>query len=396
MVVASTVRTRVFIFITVILLGLNLRPVLAAIGPLLAQIQAVTGLSDTTAGLLTTLPIFAMGWCALYGGQIQSRLGEYRGIALGIVIIAVACGARWWIHGGMALLLTAALAGVGIALIQALVPSFIKLHFNKHSSLLMGLYTTAIMGGAAIAASSVSPLAHVLGWESALALWGMMALVAAIAWKTIPRAYKAQSKAASVTTTRRTLTDWLLMVFFGIGTGAYTLMLAWLPPYYIQLGWSPTQSGFMMGGLTLTEVFSGLMVSAFINYFPDRRRLLLPVLIILLVGMIGLIVAPLLLPYAITLMLGIGLGALFPLSLIVTLDQATDSHKAGSLMGFVQGGGYILASLMPLLAGFIRQHTAGLQQAWMIMTVGVVILIIMATRFAPKKQPSIHVSERVT
>lgn len=395
MVVASRVRTRVLIFITVILLGLNLRPVLAGIGPLLAQIQSVTGISDTMAGLLTTLPIFAMGWCAFYGSQIQSRLGEYRGIALGIMIIAIACSARWWINSSTALLLTAALAGVGIALIQALVPSFIKLHFNKHSSLLMGLYTTAIMGGAAFAAASVSPISHALGWESALAFWGVIALVAAVAWKAIPCAYKAKSRVMPVTTTRRTSTDWLLMVFFGIGTGAYTLVLAWLPPYYIQLGWSPTQSGFMMGGLTMTEVCSGLLVSAFINYFPDRRWLLVPVLVILLTGMIGLIVAPLLFPYSITVMLGIGIGALFPLSLIVTLDQATDSHKAGSLMGFVQGGGYILASLMPLLAGFIRQHTAGLQQAWVIMCVGVVLLVIMATRFAPKKQPNIHAGERV-
>lgn len=395
MVVASRGRVRVFIFITVILLGLNLRPVLAGIGPLLAQIQSVTGLSDTMAGMLTTLPIFAMGWCALYGSQIQSHLGEYRGIALGIVIIAIACSTRWWLNSSAALLLTAALAGLGIALIQALVPSFIKLHFNKHSSLLMGLYTTAIMGGAAIAASSVSPLAHALGWESALACWGLMAVVAAVAWKTIPGAYKVKREVTLVATTRRTSTDWLLMVFFGIGTGAYTLVLAWLPPYYIQLGWSPAQSGFMMGGLTLTEVSSGLLVSAFINYFPDRRRLLVPVLIILLAGMIGLIVAPLMLTYSITVMLGIGIGALFPLSLIVTLDQAADSHKAGALMGFVQGGGYILASLMPLLAGFIREYTAGLQQAWLIMTVGVVVLIIMATRFAPKKQQSTFVRDGV-
>lgn len=74
MVVASPRRTR--IFITAILLGLNLRPVLAGIGPLLTQIQVAAGLSDAMAGLLTTLPVFAMGWCALYGGRLQSCLGN--------------------------------------------------------------------------------------------------------------------------------------------------------------------------------------------------------------------------------------------------------------------------------------------------------------------------------
>ncbi|KHS76675.1 MFS transporter [Pectobacterium brasiliense] len=388
MAVTSTARTRAFLFFTIILLGLNLRPVLAGIGPLLNQIQAATGLDDSMAGMLTTLPVFAMGWCALYGGQLQVRLGEYRGITLGIVVIALACSARWWLNSGIALLVSAALAGIGIALIQALVPSFIKLHFGRHSSLLMGFYTTAIMTGAAFAASSVSPLANVWGWQSALACWGIVALVAAVAWRSIPKVYTVKQDAVAVVATRRSGMDWLLMVFFGIGTGAYTLVLAWLPPYYIQLGLDATQSGLMLGGLTLTEVISGLLVSTFINRFPDRRKLLLPILTVMLVGMIGLIVAPLTFTYPIIIMLGVGIGALFPLSLIVALDQVTESHKTGSLMGFVQGGGYILASLMPLLAGFIRQHTAGLEQAWMIMTVGVVVLILMATRFAPVKSPS--------
>lgn len=247
MVVTSTARTRAFLFFTIILLGLNLRPVLAGIGPLLNQIQAATGLDDSMAGMLTTLPVFAMGWCALYGGQLQARLGEYRGITLGIVVIALACSARWWLNSGIALLVSAALAGIGIALIQALVPSFIKLHFGRHSSLLMGFYTTAIMTGAAFAASSVSPLANVWGWQSALACWGIVALVATVAWRCVPKAYTAKQDTVAVVATRRSGMDWLLMVFFGIGTGAYTLVLAWLPPYYIQLGLDATQSGLMLG-----------------------------------------------------------------------------------------------------------------------------------------------------
>ncbi|MEH2920334.1 MFS transporter [Samsonia erythrinae] len=385
MVVTLTARKRAFLFFSIILLGLNLRPVLAGIGPLLNQIQAATGLGDSMAGMLTTLPVFAMGFCALYGGQLQARLGEYRGIMLGIVVIALACGSREWLNSGISLLVSAAFAGIGIALIQALVPSFIKSHFSRHSSLLMGFYTTAIMAGAATAAASVSPLANAFGWQRALACWGIVALVAALAWRCIPKTCTRKQGAVVVTPTRRTGIDWLLMAFFGVGTGAYTLVLAWLPPYYIQLGLDATQSGLMLGGLTLTEVISGLLVSTFINRFPDRRQLLIPVLLTMLAGMIGLIVAPLTLTYPIIIMLGIGIGALFPLSLIVALDRVTESHKTGSLMGFVQGGGYIMASLMPLLAGFIRQQTAGLEQAWMIMAAGAVVLIVMATRFAPSK-----------
>ncbi|WJV64102.1 MFS transporter [Pectobacteriaceae bacterium CE70] len=380
-----TARSQLFIVITIVLLGLNLRPVLAGIGPLLDQIQAATGLSDGEAGLLTTLPVFAMGCCALSGGWLQARLGEYRGITLGISIIAVACILRWWFTTRTGLLITAALAGIGIALIQALIPSFIKHFFSQQSSTLMGIYTTAIMAGAAIAASSVSPLSGVIGWSGALAFWGILALIAALAWRRMSSLPKPVTGGNTVSFLRLTPRAWSLMIFFGVGTAAYTLVLAWLPPYYTKLGWSASQSGFLLGGLTLTEVVAGLLVSSSINYFPDRRRLLIPVLLLLLLGMLGLIFAPVLLAFPIMILLGLGIGALFPLSLIIALDNVDIPQQAGALMGFVQGGGYIIASLMPLVAGFIRQHSTGLEQAWVIMTAGVIVLMLMALRFGPRK-----------
>ncbi|MBP2850488.1 CynX/NimT family MFS transporter [Dickeya oryzae] len=383
---AIRAKSLFFVVITVMLLGLNLRPVLAGIGPLLSRIQADTGMGDTQAGLLTTLPVFAMGICALYGGWLQARVGEYRGIGIGIVGIAVASLLRCWLTGTAGLLLTAALAGIGIALIQALMPSFLRRSFSQQSSRLMGLYTTAIMAGAALAAASVSPLADVMDWDGALAIWGGLATLAAVAWMITVSINPMPNNAPhtkAVTTLSRSRA-WALMIFFGIGTAAYTLVLAWLPPYYTQLGWSSAHSGLLLGGLTLTEVVAGLLVSWLINHVPDRRYLLLPVLLLLLLGMAGLILAPLTLVLPIMVALGLGIGALFPLSLIIALDQVDDPRQAGALMGFVQGGGYLIASLMPLLAGFIRQHTSGLNQAWLIMAAGVVVLILMALRFGPR------------
>ncbi|MGP1718468.1 MAG: hypothetical protein ACTS9Y_14950 [Methylophilus sp.] len=119
----------VLIMIAIVSVALNLRPVIAAIGPLLDMIVAATGLSHTYASLLTTLPVFVMGLCALFGQHVTGRLSERNGVALGIALIVAACWARYQITSSAGLLVTAVVAGIGIALAQTLLPAFIKRHF---------------------------------------------------------------------------------------------------------------------------------------------------------------------------------------------------------------------------------------------------------------------------
>jgi MFS-type transporter involved in bile tolerance (Atg22 family) len=82
-------------------------------------------------------------------------------------------------------------------------------------------------------------------------------------------------------------------------------------------------------------------------------------------------------------LLGAGIGAIFPLSLIVTLDHASDPEGAGDLMAFVQGGGYVMASVMPFFAGWVRDASSDLSAAWLLMAAGVAAMLAMATRFSP-------------
>jgi len=140
-----------------------------------------------------------------------------------------------------------------------------------------------------------------------------------------------------------------------------------------------------LGALTLTEVLAGLLVSGFIHRFPDRRAVLVVVVLLVLAGLGCLIVAPGELAFAATILLGLGIGALFPLSLIVTLDHANSPAQAGSLLAFVQGGGYLIAGTMPFLAGVLRDEMSSLRLAWAGMAIGVAVLLVMTSRFAPRR-----------
>lgn len=368
----------------VFIIALNLRPIMAAMGPLFPLLQRDAQLSATQLSLLTTLPVIMMGLAALAGPLLLRTLGEVRGIALGLLLLALTCVARGIDQSSTLLLVSALVAGTGIGLIQALMPALIKRHFAASAGTLMALFTTGIMAGAAIAAATAAPLAdaHSLGFTLALPV--IPAIIAVLLWLLSI----ARTAPASTLHRPRTLPSaraWLLMIFFGIGTGAYTLVLAWLPPFYMQHGWQPQQSGYVLGALTLTEVVAGFVLTALIHRFRDRRRPLLLVLAMILLGLVSLLLLGGGHAWLPTLLLGLGIGALFPLSLIVTLDHADSPEAAGQLLSFVQGGGYLLAALMPLIAGIVRDRAASLDSAWIIMGAGIVALMVMALRFQPSR-----------
>lgn len=377
-------KRQTLLLIAIVLLGLNLRPVLAAIGPLLDQIQLDSGLDHIGASLLTSLPVVIMGLGALAAGLLRKRLGEGNGILVGVLLIALACFARGLLPDANTLIITALLAGAGIAFVQALLPGLIKSRFAADSGRLIGFYSCAIMGGAAFGAALTPWLAQSIGWSWALASWALPALLAAAAWY---HAAPPQALAASGNTPYldvwRSPRAWLLMSFFGIGTAGYTLVLTWLPPYYTALGWSAQASGLLLAALTLCEVIAGLLVSSLLPRYPDRRVLLAVVLLALLGGLLALLLAPLQLVVPICILLGIGIGALFPLSLVVAQDHLDDPRQTGDLLAFVQGGGYLIAASAPLLAGLLRQYTADLRLSWLAMAVATLGLLAMAMRFKP-------------
>ncbi|BBV91671.1 MFS transporter [Enterobacter roggenkampii] len=376
-------RTSPLLFAVIaFIVGLNLRPILASVGPLFSVLQREAGLTATQFSLLTTLPVAMMGLAALCGPWLLARAGAVRGIMLGLFILLVACSLRGFSTSLTGLMGTALLGGASIGTIQALMPALIKKAYTQTASTIMSLFSTGIMAGAAVAAASAEPLFSWLTLKPALAMAGVLALLALMLWLPLVKQPQGEQTAHESVTLSSSRTG-LLLLFFGVGTGAYTLVLAWLPPLYIQAGWSARSSGYMLAWLTLTEVTAGFAVSALIGKFPDRRVPLITVLLLLLAGLLCLVFSPGTTPVLSTLLLGIGIGALFPLSLIVTFDHARTPAQAGKLLSKVQGGGYMIAALMPLVAGIVRDSSVSLTSAWLVMSAGVVLLIAIAFTFKP-------------
>ena len=379
--------TAVWLMISVVLVALNLRPSMAAVGPLLSSIRADVPLSFSSAALLTMLPVMAMGLAMFFGMGLAKRWGEHRSIVLSLLVIGVATLSRLFLDSALELIVSAIAAGIGIALIQALMPALIKSRFSANVSLFMGLYVTAIMGGAALAAS-FSPLVqvHTGSWRIGLAIWAALALLALMFWyaqrAVLPPLPQAGSSAQeSFFGNRRA---WLLAIFFGLGTASYTCVLAWLAPYYVEQGWSEQSAGLLLGFLTAMEVVSGLVTPAIANRRQDKRGVVAVLLVLIILGFCGLILSPqhwsLLWPC----LLGLGIGGLFPMSLILSLDHLENPRRAGGLTAFVQGIGYLIAGLSPLIAGMIRDQLGSFEWAWWSLTAVIVLMLLIVLRFDPK------------
>ena len=383
--VRATARPAAWLMLGIILVALNLRPSMAAVGPLLSAIRGDMALSFSLAALLTLLPVMAMGLAMFFGMAVSQRLGEQRTVLLSLLIIGGATLSRLFLDSAGGLIASAVLAGIGIALIQALMPALIKSRFPDNVALCMGLYVTSIMGGAALAASFAPWVLMQTGnWRAGLAVWAVLALLAIPVWwatrTTSPDVTRSVIRKESFFTNSRA---WLLAIFFGLGTASYTCVLAWLAPYYVEKGWSEQNAGLMLGFLTAMEVISGLVVPAIANRSRDRRLVLIALLSLIITGFLGLILSPQHLSLLWPCLLGLGIGGLFPMSLIVSLDHLDEPQRAGGLTAFVQGIGYLIAGLSPLMAGVVRDRLGSFEWAWWSLTAVMALMLLMVLRFNP-------------
>ncbi|UGA38603.1 hypothetical protein JOS77_01970 [Chromobacterium haemolyticum] len=91
----TPVQRPLWLALSIILVGLNLRPALAAIGPLLDQLRHATGMSFSDASLLTTLPVATMGAGAFLGSWLERRAGARQGVVIALLLILLSSALRW-------------------------------------------------------------------------------------------------------------------------------------------------------------------------------------------------------------------------------------------------------------------------------------------------------------
>jgi CP family cyanate transporter-like MFS transporter len=374
---------------TVVLVTLNLRPFLTAVGPLGPQIQSATGMGLSALSWLTLLPMALMGVGAWMAPAALRHLGARRAVTGALGLIALGCALRA-AGGSTALLLaTAALCGAGVALVQGVLPGLIKRQSPHRMAQMMGLYSAALMGGGALGAQ-LSPLAMQWGldWRLALALWALPALLAMglarHALGTLPAAASAGIHGPDTGWLRRRARSWLLMACFGLVNGGYAAMVAWLAPFYQSHGWSAAHSGGLVALLSMAQAMAALGLPVLAARHADRRPWLALVLLCQIVGLTTLAFWPDAMPLLNAVVLGVGLGGCFALMMVVALDHLPDPGQAGALNALMQGGGFLIAALAPFAMALLHRATGGFQAGWLAQLGAVLVVCVLVARLSPR------------
>lgn len=373
---------------TVVLIALNLRPFLTAIGPLAPSIQASTGMSLTTLSWLTLLPMAMMGIGTWFAPLAARCMGMRLALAGALIVITLGNLARFAGNAAFVLIGSAVLCGCGVALVQGLLPGLIKQRTPWLVAPMMGVYSASLMGGGALGAQ-LSPLAIQRGasWQAALALWSVPALFATLLALAVVRSPAIIGSSVLKSDTRwllRRQRTWLLIACFGLMNGGYAAMVAWLAPFYQSLGWSAPRSGFLVAVLSVAQAAAALTLPVLARKQPDRRPWLMLTLIGQVAGFALLAWWPLGMPLVTVIILGAGLGGFFALIMVAALDHLRDPMQAGALNAFMQGGGFILAALAPWVVARLHEATGGYVVGWQAQLVAVLITAVLAIQLAPR------------
>jgi CP family cyanate transporter-like MFS transporter len=168
----------------IVLSALNLRPAITSLGALLEEVRDGLGMSGSVAGLLTSVPPLCFAVFGVMAPRLARRFGAGAVVCAGMAAIATGLLVRPYTGSTAGFLAGSALALMGIAVSNVLMPVIVKHWFPDRVGSMTGLYSMALALGTALAAAVTVPLTDALGgsWQSGLTLWAALAVAAVLPW----------------------------------------------------------------------------------------------------------------------------------------------------------------------------------------------------------------------
>ncbi|UZI32064.1 CynX/NimT family MFS transporter [Streptomyces sp. VB1] len=361
------------IAVGLVLAALNLRPAITSLGALLEEVREGLHMSGSVAGVLTSVPPLCFAVFGIMAPRLARRFGTGAVVCAGMAAIAAGLLIRPYIGSTAGFLAASALALMGIAVSNILMPVIVKRWFPDRVGTMTGLYSMALALGTALAAAVTVPVTGALGgdWQAGLVVWAVLAAVAVLPWIILvrdrtpapgqpapaPGRAAAHTEAPTLRITR-SRTAWGLACFFGLQATAAYITMGWMPQIFRDAGVSAGTAGLLLA----VTMAMGVPLAFVIPRVASRLKQQGPIVVVLglcgLIGYGGLYLAPAAGAWAWALLLGVA-NCAFPLALTMIGLRARSGAGVVRLSAFAQSTGYLLSIPGPLLVGVLYQHSGG-------------------------------------
>ena len=352
---------RFLTILAVLFFAANLRAPLTSVGPVIGEISEYLSLSKTVAGMLTTLPLLAFGVLSSLIPRTSQRYGMELVLFFSLILLGLGLGVRS-IGSLFTLFLGAALVGTAITFGNVLMPAFIKIKFPKKIGVIMGIYSVGMNLTAALAAGLSIGIGRWtgIGWRASIGIWILFSIIGILIWipqllskKPINTKASNQKEAKEKVNIFTSKLAWAVTVFMGLQSLIFYCLSAWLPKVAQDWGMSIDASGWILSYLQFAQLpttFIGSIIAARIR---DQRILGAITGVLLIIGIIGILLFKTQWIILCCVLLGIGSGLAFSLSMLLFVLRTQSSHGAAKLSGMAQSFGYLIAATGPPIFGSI-------------------------------------------
>ncbi|WP_405474572.1 CynX/NimT family MFS transporter [Streptomyces canus] len=377
------------VVVGIVLSALNLRPAITSLGALLEEVRDGLGMSGSVAGLLTSVPPLCFAVFGVMAPRLARRFGAGAVVCAGMVAITAGLLIRPYTGSTAGFLAASALALMGIAVSNVLMPVIVKRWFPDRVGSMTGLYSMALALGTAAAAAVTVPVTEALGgsWQSGLTVWAGLAAAAVLPWIALARdrgAAPAERQAVQGVSghvharvdgagpvrqvhTRmepptlritRSRTAWALAVFFGLQATAAYITMGWMAQIFRDAGVSAGTAGLLLAVTMVMGVPLAFVIPRVATRLPHQGPIVIALGACGLAGYAGLYLAPAAGAWAWAVLLGVS-NCAFPLALTMVGMRARTGAGVAQLSAFAQSTGYLISIPGPLLVGVLYQHSGG-------------------------------------
>lgn len=361
----------------VVFVAFSLRSAVAALSPIISEIQVDFPVPTGILGLIGMAPPVCFAVFGIVTPALERRFGLERLAAASMTVVAGALVARANAADAVGLLIatTVLFAAVGVG--NVVLPPLIKAYFPERIGTMTAVYSSLLSVAAFLPPLVAVPVADAAGWRFSLGMWSVLALVAVVPWVSLVVRSRMPSPADPEVATGAIEIDapspgvlrrlprlplaWAIAGSFGVSAASVYACFAWLPVVLVDIaGVSHAQAGALLSLFGAMGLPWSIIVPIVITRWRRVGVIYAVALTAGVAGVLGMVLAP----AAATVLWVVLLGApqaLFPAVLVLIQLRSRTHEGAVALSGFAQSVGYAIAALFPLMFAVVHEATGSWQ-----------------------------------